>query len=387
MKRSVPAWGMLAIVLLFAVIAAAQGTGRLNGEVMDKDGKPWADLTVEIKNPDTGQTLTVKTDKNGRFVQLGLRSGIYTITLLSPKDNVAYPSKFQIVDAHDNEFKLNFKEEIAKNAAAHPDAAKANEEAENKFKMMKTHFDAGIAAINDSNEIAKQLKTAPADQKSQLQQKRTADCETAVTEFGQAEQGVGPKEVNNHALVWGNLGQANECAGHFDDAAKAFQNAVDLKPQANFYTGLATNIAKASIATKDPKVIDAKVAEANASCDKAIAADPVEGERCWKNLGIVYYSASMMKQAVPALQKATQTDPKDADAWFLLGNSLTGTIDSKQEGDKIIYIVPPGTVDAYKKYLELAPTGPHAAEAQANIQGLAQYQQAEETKVVKKKKS
>lgn len=387
MRRSILAWGMLAISLLFAAIAFAQGTGRLNGEIMDKDGKPWEGLTVEIKNPDTGQTMTVKTDKNGKFVQLGLRSGIYTITLLSPKDNIAFPSKFQIADGQENEFKLNYKDELAKNAAAHPDAAKANEEAENKFKMMKTHFDAGIAAINDSNEIGKQLKTAPADQKSQLQQKKLADCETAATEFQQAEQGVGPKEINNHALVWGNLGQAEECAGHFEDAEKAFQNAVDLKPQPNFYTGLSTNVAKASIATKDPKTIEAKAADATAGCEKAAAADPVEGERCWKNLGIVYYSASMMKQAVPPLQKATAADPKDADAWFLLGNALTGTIDSKQEGDKIIYIVPPGTVDAYKKYLELAPNGPHAAEAQANIQGLAQYQQAEETKVVKKKKS
>jgi tetratricopeptide (TPR) repeat protein len=387
MKRLFAAWGMLAISFLFPAIAAAQGTGRLNGEIMDKDGTPWADLTVEIKNPDTGQTLTVKTDKNGRFVQLGLRSGIYTITLLSPKDNISFPSRFQIADGQENDFKLNYKDELAKNAAAHPDALKAREEEENKFKMMKTHFAAGIAALTDSNEISKQLKTAPADQKSALQQKKTADCQTAVTEFQQAEQGVGPKEVNNHALVWGNLGQAEECAGHFDEAAKAFQNAVALKPQPNYYTGLSTNIAKASIAAKDPKAIEAQAAEASAGCEKSAAADPVEGERCWKNLGIVYYSASMMKQAVPPLQKAAGLDPKDADAWFLLGNALTGTIDSKQEGDKIIYIVPPGTVDAYKKYLELAPNGPHAAEAQANIQGLAQYQQAEETKIVKKKKS
>jgi len=387
MKRLFAAWGMLAISFLFPAIAAAQGTGRLNGEIMDKDGKPWADLTVEIKNPDTGQTLTVKTDKNGRFVQLGLRSGIYKITLLSPKDNISFPSPFQIADGQENDFKLNYKDELAKNAAAHPDAVKAREEEENKFKMMKAHFAAGIAAMTDSNEISKQLKTAPADQKSALQQKKTADCQTAVTEFQQAEQGVGPKEVNNHAMVWGNLGQADECAGHFDEAAKAFQNAVDLKPQPNYYTGLSTNIAKASIAAKDPKAIEAQAAEAGAGCEKSAAADPVEGERCWKNLGIVYYSASMMKQAVPPLQKATGLDPKDADAWFLLGNALTGTIDSKQEGEKIIYIVPPGTVDAYKKYLELAPNGSHAAEAQANIQGLAQYQQAEETKVVKKKKS
>jgi tetratricopeptide (TPR) repeat protein len=387
MKRSIPAWGMLAISLLFAAIAAAQGTGRLNGQIMDVEGKPWEGVTIEIKNPDTGQVITLHTDKDGKFVQIGLKGGIYNISIISQKDNLVYPVKYQVVDGQENILKLNFKELAAEAAAAHPEEANKKAETENKFKMMKMHFDAGIAAMTDANEVLKQLKTASADQKSGLQQKKATDCATAVTEFQQAEQGVGPKEINNHAMVWGNLGNAYECAGRFEDAAASFQKAADLKPQPNYYTGLSTNTAKASIATKDPKAIEARAADATAACGKATAADPAEGERCWKNLGIVYYSASMMKQAVPPLQKATEADPKDADAWFLLGNSLTGTIDSKQEGDKIIYVIPPGTVDAYKKYLELAPTGPHAAEAQANIQALAQYGAAEETKVGKKKKS
>ena len=272
MRKVISALTALAFALVLATIAAAQGTGRINGEIKDKDGNPWTDITVEIKNADTGQTLTVKTDKSGKFVQLGLRSGIYTITILSPKDNVSYPTKFQVADAQENNFKLDFKQILAENAAAHPDATKAKEEEENKFKNMKVHFDAGVAAMTDSNDLAKQLKTAPAEQKAALQQKRTADCETALTEFSQAEQGVGPKEVGNHAMVLGNLGQAQECAGHFEDASKSFQNAVDLKPQGNYYIGLSTNLAKAAMAQNDPKVTAAKVADASASCEKAVGA-------------------------------------------------------------------------------------------------------------------
>ncbi len=164
MRKMISAPAALAFALVLATIAAAQGTGRINGEVLDKDGNPWTDITVEIKNADTGQTLTVKTDKSGKFVQLGLRSGIYTITILSPKDNVSYPTKFQVADAQENNFKLNFKQILAENAAAHPDATKAREEEENKFKNMKVHFDAGVAAMTDSNDLAKQLKAAPAEQ-------------------------------------------------------------------------------------------------------------------------------------------------------------------------------------------------------------------------------
>jgi type 1 fimbria pilin len=83
MRKVISILAALAFALVFATIASAQGNGRLNGEIKDKDGNPWVDLTVEIKNPDTGQTLTLKTDKSGKFVQLGLRGGIYTITLLS----------------------------------------------------------------------------------------------------------------------------------------------------------------------------------------------------------------------------------------------------------------------------------------------------------------
>ena len=385
MRKVISALAALALALVLATIAAAQGTGRINGEVLDKDGNPWTDITVEIKNPDTGQTLTVKTDKNGKFVQLGLRSGVYTITILSPKDNVSYPKQFQVADAQENNFKLNFKQVLAENAAAHPDVVKAREEEENKFKNMKVHFDAGVAAMTDSNDLAKQLKAAPAEQKAALQQKRTADCETALTEFSQAEQGVGPKEVGNHAMVWGNLGQAQECAGHFEDASKSFQNAVDLKPQGNYYIGLSTNLAKAAMAQNDPKVTVAKVADASASCEKAAALDPAAGTSCWKNVGIVL-SNKDQKSAIAPLQKAAQADPKDAQTWYLLGGALSANMDFKQEGEKQIPIMLPGTLEAFQKCIDAAPDGPYSKLCKESLDSLNVLMGGQPTDVGKKKK-
>ena len=75
MRRMIPAWIALILALSFATIAAAQGTGRVAGEILDREGKPYPDVNVEIKNPDTGQTYTTKTDKNGRFTQLALLRG------------------------------------------------------------------------------------------------------------------------------------------------------------------------------------------------------------------------------------------------------------------------------------------------------------------------
>jgi len=72
MRRIIPAWIALILALSFATVAGAQGTARLEGEVLDTEGKPYPDVNVEIKNPDTGQTYVTKTDKNGKFTQLGL---------------------------------------------------------------------------------------------------------------------------------------------------------------------------------------------------------------------------------------------------------------------------------------------------------------------------
>jgi tetratricopeptide (TPR) repeat protein len=286
----------------------------------------------------------------------------------------------------DNEYKLNVKEVMAQAGPSAEEQKKQEEQAE-KFKNMKAHFDAGIAAMNDANTLKTQLRTASTDQKSALQDKRSTDCQTAVTEFTQAEQGVPEKETKNHALVWGNLGAAEECAGKYGDAATSFQKASDLVPTAGYYTGLATNEANLGASLTDPKESASKFTDANAACDKAVALDPAAGAVCWKNLGIVLSNKGRMKDAITPLQKATTSDPKDAQSWFMLGNAMTATIEPKQEGDKMTYIIPPGTKEAYQKAIDLGGAGsPVATQAQAALDGLNAMSGGEDTSIGKKKK-
>ena len=161
-------------------------------------------------------------------------------------------------DGQENNYKLDLKQVMAATAAAHPDEAKKKEETEDKFKIMKQHFDAGVAALGAANDLKTQIKSAPADQKASLQAQRVTDCTTAATEFGQAVQNLGEKEVNNRAMILGNLGSANECAGKYQDAADAFQKAIDTKPVGGYYVGLATNLANAGAASTNAKDSEAK---------------------------------------------------------------------------------------------------------------------------------
>jgi len=385
MRRFIPAGGVLVLVLLLATIAAAQNTGQIVGEIKDLNAKPYADVNVEIKNPDNGKVVTTKTDKQGRFTQIGLPGGLYVITLTNEKDKLNFAVQFRVVSGQDNGFNVNLKEVMAKQGPS-AEEVKKREEEENKYKNMKQHFDAGKSALDDSANLRAQLKAAPADQKGAIQDKLNANYRTAITELQLAEQGTTSKDVRNHALVWANLGQAYEYAGRFEEAAGAFQKAVELSPQAPYYEHLSTNLASAAAAQTDSKAIEAKVAEAGAGCDKVASIDPTGTARCWKNVGIILSNKGRLKEAIAPLQKAAQADPKDAQTWFLLGSAYSAAIDTKQQGEKMIYIIPSGTAEAYQKSIDAAPTGPYAAQAKAMLEGLAAMSGGEETSIGKKKK-
>ncbi len=374
MKRTLVAWGALAIalILLYSPKTAAQFGDTLRGEVIDTQGKPFADLEVQVRN-ESGQNFTVKTDKNGAFTLSHLSPGLYTVSIHNPQVN--YSSQVQVRSDVENKVTINLKE-IAAKQGINVEAMKQKEEQEKQFTNMKAHFDAGVAAMTEAGALKTQLATTAADQRAPMKEKMSGLYQTAVTELETAERGAEAGKDKNLATVQANLGTAYEAMGEYDKAAQEFGKAIDLKPmQAGYYIGWGTNLARSG-----------KMQEAGAACDKAAAIDPANAGVCWRNVGIVLRLDNKMKEAVAPLQKATQVDPKNPDGWYLLGASLLAAMDYKQEGEKITYIVQPGTAEAYQKYLELAPTGPHAQEAKEALESLVALGQGVETKVSTRKK-
>lgn len=370
MRRLIQAQAVLGFVLLFAMAAAAQNNGRIDGQVMDRTGAPYANVTVTIKDPDTGFSKTLTADKAGKFTQIGLVAGTYGITITSDKDQVNFTQQVALTAGQDLPVTIDLKK-IAEEAASNPDVQKKQSEDAKLFNEMKTHFTNGTAALADAADVRKQLAAAPPDQKAALQDKLNADYQTAFTELDLAEKGVSPKDPKNHAVVLANLGQAYDFAKRYDDAVGAYQKAIDLVPSAALYSNMSTSQTNAAVASKDPAVLQQKLTDASSDCDKAIALDPTSGAKCWKNMGIVLTNTGHMTESVPVLQKATAADPKDAQTWFLLGGSLTAMIVPTQAGDKITYAIPPGTTDAYQKCIDAAPTGPYAPQAKEALDNLA----------------
>lgn len=364
------------VVLMLGPSAQAQVT-RLSGTVLDFDAKPLAGATITITNKDDGSKYTVTTDKDGKFAQNGLKNGTYDVNFKAP--NIDYSEEMRIdgsMVATGAVMNVNFKD-IAAKTGYDVNAEKKKAEAANKFKEMKTHFDNGVHAMSDADSVKTQLRGAQPDQRAALQTTLNTDYQTAITEFTQAQQGAAANDPNQ-SIILSDLGSAYDGAGKYDDAVDTLQKAAALKPTPAIYQQLGTDLAR-----------QGKMSDAGASCDKAATLDPANkdaGELCYRNIGIILTNAGKMNDAVAPLQKATQLNPNDADAWYLLGNALVAGIDTKQEGNKQVYVVPPGTEEAYKKYLELQPNGQHAEEAKQSLAAVEEMSGQKATTTVKNKK-
>jgi len=78
---------LLPVCAALALPATAQdwkGLGRMEGRVLDADGKPIPDVTVKLDLPARGGGTTLKTDKKGKWAIGGIAAGSWNIDLEAP---------------------------------------------------------------------------------------------------------------------------------------------------------------------------------------------------------------------------------------------------------------------------------------------------------------
>ena len=109
-------------------------------------------------------------------------------------------------------------------------------------------------------------------------------------------------------------------------------------------------------------------AGASSAYDEAAKTDPTHAGMYYFNEAATFYNSGKLDEAGAAADKAIAADPNRADAYYIKGQSLIpkATVDPKTQ--KIV--APPGCVEAYQKYLELAPNGPHAADIEGILTGI-----------------
>jgi tetratricopeptide (TPR) repeat protein len=380
MKRSNQSWALAAVLLaamlcVLAPRAAAQNDGAIRGQILDVVGKPWVGITVQIVS-DQGTKSESKTDKDGNYAFRYLRGGIYSIFLVLPGQAKPYDEKCQVTGGTETRKDFNFKDIVAQQPAAAEQAKKQDEE-KTKFEGMKTHFAAGNALIEQERTLKTDLQKATPDQRDALKQKLTDLSNQAATEYQAAQKSVAPTDPNQH-LFWEKLGEAYDLAGRNDEAIQAYQQAIVVKPDVpGDYNNLGNVLARAG-----------KIDEAKAAYTKSAELDPPNAAMAWRNFGISLYNANRLGDAVEPFQKSVELDPKNAQTWYLLGASLVYKMTTKKVGDKEEVVLAPGTVDAYKKALELDPDGQWGTQAKLGLEQLQLMAPGIDMKVnVKKKKS
>jgi tetratricopeptide (TPR) repeat protein len=335
----------------------AQASGTVKGVCKDLEGKPLVDAIVVYANQDNGQKYTLKTNKKGEYFSLGIAAGKYNVTLYRNADDLKagkelFPVKGFPVTLDENTLDFDLQKEQQKAAQGQgltPEQLKARQEAEEKVKkenstiatlnnkivaantsMKAGDFDGAIATLTEATQmdatrdvIWAQLadayrssapkQTDPAEKTKRLQE-AVADYQKAIDIKQKAMETKKDADDNKKlAAYYNNMADASAKSGKIDDAVKAYTQAAQLNP------------------------------------DGAAA--------YYFNIGAVLTNAGKADEAIAAFDKCIAADPNKADAYYQKGVNLIAkeTLDKDNKA-----VAPPGTAEAFQKYLALAPTGPYA---------------------------
>jgi tetratricopeptide (TPR) repeat protein len=333
---------ILPVSLIFAITGWGQ-TAAFEGTVKGTDGKPQQGAQVKIERQDVKGNYNVKTDKKGHYFYGGLPLGNYKISVVvDGQDRDSRTTRTKVGETADVSFDLA--------AAAGPpqvDESGRALSAEQKAAIEKSNKEQVAAmaknkALNDAFNVGK--TAAAANQ-----------WDAAVDGFTKASE-VG----SDQHVVWGNLAdtyvsrsKATPATKDADlaKAAEAYQKAIAIKADDSAYHN------NYALVLAQQKKFD----EAQAELTKAAQIDPANAGKFYFNLGAVYVNTGNMDPAAAAFKKAIDLDPNYAEAYYQYGLSLMGkaTIDNGKT------VAPPGTAEAFQKYLDLAPTGPNADTAKA----------------------
>ncbi|HUT07572.1 MAG TPA: tetratricopeptide repeat protein, partial [Candidatus Latescibacteria bacterium] len=250
--------------LLFVSVAAswAQYQGRIKGRVLDPAGNPVDKAEVALVSQ---RSATIryesKTDKEGRFVQVGLMPGYYMLSV--KKTGFAPASK---------EIKVGVADEQSVEIALKTVEAEAE----------KTYSAADKAFLKGNKLFAEQ---------------KYAEAVSAY------EEAIALDPEN-----WGyrlNFGLSQKKAGQPEVALTAFRKAAELNPEsysANKETGEALATA-------------GQFAEAKPFYEKAAALSPDDPDAQY-NLGVCLVNTGESEAALPRFQKAVELKPDYAEAYY-----------------------------------------------------------------------
>ena len=257
-------------ILALALAAGAQFQGRVEGRVVDAAGAPIEKAEVSIVSQKTSSVrYELKTDKDGKFIQIGLMPGYYLVTI-----------KKAGFLTRSNEFRVGVAGEVKLDV------------------KMETADQITMKSVSEGDKLFLKGNTSYAAQKF-------AEAAAAYAEAVALTPGN-----------WGyhfNLGLALKKLERPDEALAAFRKAVELNPESySANKEMGELLARAGSA-----------AEAKAFYEKAAALAPDDPDAHY-NLGVCLMNAGEAETAFGHFQKAVELKPDYAEAYYQLGTILIG---------------------------------------------------------------
>jgi tetratricopeptide (TPR) repeat protein len=201
--------------------------------------------------------------------------------------------------------------------------------------------------------LAQKNQSSPAnDYNKAMQDKDWPHAVEAAQKLVKAE----PTGANIHllAIAQKNAEQIPEALASYDLAIKTITNEPLDKSQTE--AGKKDEIAKMYTIKGDLLLKLQRTDEAIAAYNSAAELSSKPGVANY-NICSLLYNAGNTKEAVDFCRKATVADPALAEAWYILATLLVADASSDENGKLLIS---DETRKAFNKYLEIAPTGPHA---------------------------
>ena len=384
MKRTISlSLGLLALAMMPVLAQETSGPkGKIHGHVTNPTGATTNSGTVSLST-DGGHNsvFTFPLSSNGEYAGEAT-PGTYTIVfrqldtppdkMVDSIDNVKVifgQDVLQDIDMSRKEFvdKLSpdQKRQLEDLKKHNSEAMKANEIIKNLNADLKT-VDQEIKDADSAHATAVQAlgATAPkADldaKEAEIKTAKYTDVETLMLKDTAAKPDA--------SVLWAQLGQAQIGLKKYDEAEVTYKKALELEA-----TAKKTNLSVQGLANSGLGEIYAragKVPEANAAYDAAAKANPTLAAFYLTNEAKIFYQVNNADAQVAAADEAIKADPTLAILYYLKGNGLVQKTTQDPKTQKLV--APPGCLEAYQKYLELAPTGQYAADVRGILAGFDQ---------------
>lgn len=360
-------WAVAAAGTAFLAVSAFAQITTIEGVAKGPDGKPLDKAEVLITRTDIKGNYKVKTDKKGHYLYMGLPMGTYNVDLMVAGKMADSVKNVKTRPGDPTMVNFDLKDSAAAKAQQQAEMAKAIETGQLTKEQERSMSPEQKAAME------KQIKEQAEKMKKN---KELNDAFNAGMEAMTAKNWAAAVEAFNKAAVadpsqtaiYQQLGEAHMRMGdgktgaEYDaavaEAMKAYTKAIELKPDdAATHNNYALALGKAK-----------KFPEMQAELKKAADLDPQNGGKYYYNLGAMLVNSGQAEAAGEAFKKAIELQPTYADAYYQYGVTLVGQAKIDAATGKVTPV--PGTVEAFQKYLELAPTGTWAGPAKDMLASL-----------------